>query len=159
MTKKDLQRWLDQAPWSMISEYTVPWVASGSKHGREMALKWINSKKEDVATAGWMTLGCLVTVKDDADLDLAELTELLQRVRKTIHQQPNRVRYAMNSFVIAVGTAVAPLTDLARQAAEAIGKVSVDMGETACKVPYAPDYIEKVRQRGTIGKKRKTAKC
>ena len=48
---------------------------------------------------------------------------------------------------------------LAVRTAEAIGPVSVDMGDTACKVPYAPDYIQKIRQRGTIGKKRKTAKC
>lgn len=41
---------------------------------------------------------------------------------------------------------------------ERIGTVTVDMAGTACKVPSAPDYIEKVRQRGTIGKKRKSAK-
>ena len=40
-----------------------------------------------------------------------------------------------------------------------IGKVSVDKGDTACKVPFAPEYIEKARKRGTIGKKRKSAKC
>jgi len=33
------------------------------------------------------------------------------------------------------------------------------MGGTACKLPYSPDYIKKVQQRGTIGKKRKTVKC
>ena len=33
------------------------------------------------------------------------------------------------------------------------------MGDTSCKVPDAPDYIEKVKARGTIGKKRKSAKC
>ena len=36
---------------------------------------------------------------------------------------------------------------------------TVDMGGTARKVPYAPDYIKKTQQRGSIGKKRKTAKC
>jgi hypothetical protein len=40
-----------------------------------------------------------------------------------------------------------------------IGPVTVDMGDTACKVPYAPDYVQKVVDRGTVGKKRKTAKC
>ena len=45
------------------------------------------------------------------------------------------------------------------QTALKIGKVSVDVGDTACKIPYAPDYIEKIKKRGTIGKKRKTAKC
>ena len=33
------------------------------------------------------------------------------------------------------------------------------MGETSCKVPLAVDYIRKAQQRGSIGKKRKTAKC
>ena len=65
----------------------------------------------------------------------------------------------MNGFVIGVGCYVAPLSELALQTAEAIGKVECDMGDTACKVPFAPDYIRKVKQRGTIGKKRKTAKC
>jgi hypothetical protein len=45
------------------------------------------------------------------------------------------------------------------QTAKAIGEVSVDLGDTSCKVPFAPEYIEKVRKRGAIGKKRKTAKC
>jgi hypothetical protein len=65
----------------------------------------------------------------------------------------------MNGFVIAVGTYVTSLTDLAMQTAKAIGEVSVDLGDTSCKVPFAPEYIEKVRKRGAIGKKRKTAKC
>jgi hypothetical protein len=41
----------------------------------------------------------------------------------------------------------------------ASGLVEVDMGNTACKVPFAPDYIQKVKDRGTIGKKRKSARC
>jgi hypothetical protein len=40
-----------------------------------------------------------------------------------------------------------------------IGEVTVDMGGTACKVPSAAEAIEKVRKRGAIGKKRKSAKC
>ncbi len=122
-------------------------------------MKWIDSKKEKVAVTGWATLSSLVGIKDDADLDLEKLTQLLLRVQKTIHKEPDRVRYAMNGFVIALGCYVQPLSDLAVQTAEKIGEVSVDVGDTSCKVPYAPDYIEKVRKRGTIGKKRKTAKC
>src|SRR3984893_17397899 len=47
MTRKDLQRWVEQAYWYMLSEYTVPWVAAGSKHGLAVALEWIESKKEN----------------------------------------------------------------------------------------------------------------
>src|SRR5439155_994786 len=96
MTKKDLQRWADQAYWYMLSEYTVPWVTAGSNHGLELALTWIKSKKEGIAATGWATLSSLVAIKDDDDLDLGQLKELLDRVGKTIHQQPNRVRHVMN---------------------------------------------------------------
>jgi len=65
----------------------------------------------------------------------------------------------MNGFVIAVGSYVKALTELALQTAARIGPVTVDMDGTACKVPYAPDYIQKVKKRGAIGKKRKTTKC
>src|SRR3989442_5964483 len=99
----------------MLSEYTVPWVAAESKHGRELALEWIESDKESVAAAGWATLSSLVAIKDDADLDLAELKRLLQRVQNTIHQQVNRVRYGMNRVVISVGSYVAALTNLTLQ--------------------------------------------
>jgi hypothetical protein len=100
-----------------------------------------------------------MSIKDDADLDLAELKGLLQRVQKTIHQQPNRVRHVMNGFIIAAGSYVQPLTALALQTAAKIGPVTVDMGNTACKLPDASEYIKKVQKRGSIGKKRKTAKC
>jgi hypothetical protein len=43
--------------------------------------------------------------------------------------------------------------------AERIGKVSVDMGGTACKVHLATAYIKKTADKGTIGKKRKSARC
>jgi 3-methyladenine DNA glycosylase AlkD len=159
MTKKDVRHWLAKANCTAICGSIVAWVAAESAHGRELALDWIQSKDESTAHAGWVTLGSLVAIKDDSDLDPAELRGLLRRVEQTIHQERNRVRYAMNGFVIALGTYVRGLTDLAIQVGEKIGKVSVDMGNTACKVPFAPDYIRKAQKRGVVGRKRTTAKC
>jgi 3-methyladenine DNA glycosylase AlkD len=159
MTAKDLQHWLAKTNCIPLCGSTVAWVAAESGHGWDLALEWIESKTELVATAGWATLSSLVAVRQDTDLDLARLKQLLARVQKTIHEQPDRVRYCMNGFVIAVGTYVRQLTDLALKTGEKIGKVSVDTGDTSCKVPSAPEYIEKARKRGGIGKKRKTARC
>ena len=158
MTKKDLQEWIENATWGMVAEYTVPWVAAASPHGREMALKWIDSKDEAIASAGWATYGSLVATKEDADLDLPEIKSLLQRVAKSIHQQPNRVKYAMNGFVIAVGAYMKPLNKVAIAAAKDIGPVAVEL-VGACKIPFAPDQIKKMEARGTLGKKRKSPKC
>lgn len=159
MTEDDLQRWVEQAYWSLLSESTVPWVAAEGLYGREMALRWIESDTDTIACAGWRTLSSITGIKPDADLDIEELRSLLARVKNSIHNQPNRVRNTMNGFVIAVGTNVTPLTEYAIECAESIGSVSVSMGSTACKVAYAPDYIARAVAGGSRGKKRKSAKC
>lgn len=159
MTRKDLQHWVSKADCDAIVSTAVAWVAAESKDGWELGLEWIESDKELVAAGGWATLSSLVSVRDDADLDQAGLKQLLKRVQKSIHRQPNDVRSRMNAFVIAVGGYVKALTDEALKTGEAVGQVSVDVGDTACKVPYAPEYIRKIRARGAIGKKRKTARC
>jgi 3-methyladenine DNA glycosylase AlkD len=159
MTKKDLRHWVVKANCIAICGTAVAWVAAESRHGWELGLEWIDSDKEPVATAGWETLASLAAIKDDSELDLAALKKLLQRVEKTIRKQPNKVRYSMNGFVIAVGTYVQALSDVAMATGKSIGEVTVDMGNTSCKVPFAPDYIMKAKKRGTIGNKRSTAKC
>jgi len=112
-----------------------------------------------VAASGWCTYSGLVATKADALLDLAEIERLLATIVKEIHAAPNRVRSAMNGFVIAVGTYVKPLLKQARAAAQKIGEVSVDVGDTACKVPLASAYIAKNEAAGRVGKKRKTIRC
>ena len=159
MTVDDLRMWADTATCAPLCSSTVAWVASESHHGREVALEWIESDNPNTAVAGWATFSSLVAIKDDADLDIAELRSLLERVKKEIHTAPNRVRSSMNNFVISIGTYVKELSDEAMQAGKEIGTVYVDMGNTACKVPFSPDYIQKARDKGTVGKKRKTAKC
>jgi 3-methyladenine DNA glycosylase AlkD len=159
MTKAQLQKWVKTAAWGMVGEYTVPWVTSESRFGAELAREWIDSPKEEIAASGWCTFGSLVAIKPDEELDLAELEKLLNRVQKEIHSAPNRVRYTMNGFMIAVGSYVPALSPKAKAVAKAVGKVEVNMGDTACKVPDAVEYIAKVEKAGRQGKKRKSAMC
>jgi 3-methyladenine DNA glycosylase AlkD len=159
MTREDLERWVEKSDNGAVSGSTVPWVAAGSPHGMELALEWIESPKDFVAGAGWVTLSSLVAIKDDSELDVAELKRLLKRVERTIHKAPDIVRYQMNGFVISVGAYVRDLTAMAIEVGEKIGPVHADLGNNQCQVPFSPDYIRKVEKRGAIGKKRKSAKC
>ena len=159
MTKKDLNDWVEKANWHMVSEYTVAWIAAESNYGWELARKWIQSKVDKIASSGWATLSSLVSIKADEDLDVETITELLDQVGDSIHEATNRTRYTMNGFVIAVGTYVSALTGKAQKVAQKIGKVNVEMGGTACKVPLAEQYIQKVVDKGRVGKKRKMARC
>lgn len=159
MSKKDIQQWAERSHSSGISEYTVSWVAAESEYGWELGMKWIDSPKENIASAGWNTLSGVMAMKPDNELDIATIKELLQRIIKEIHSAPNRVRYTMNGFVIGVGACIKELTKEAIETSKKIGDVYVDMEGTACKVPAAVEYIKKMEAKGYIGKKKKTVKC
>lgn len=160
ITKKQLNDWVEKAYWYYLSEFAVPWVAAETEYGFELGLKWIKSKKEGTAAAGWATLANYASVHPDEKLDIKTYEKLLEQVGKTIHDlPPNRVRYTMNGFVIAVGSYIKELTKKAQTVAENIGKVTVEMGNTACKVPLAKDYIQKIIDKDRVGKKRKAARC
>lgn len=159
MTKKDLQAWVKAAVSNNISEYTVPWVAAGSRYGLELAMEWINSKEEHIAASGWATLSGLAALKPDSELDITTLKSLIARAEKNIHSAKNRERAMMNGFIISAGTYVTGLTKDALAAAKKIGQVTVDMNGTACKVPDAAEYINKAIGKGQHGKKKKILKC
>lgn len=159
MSAKELQKWAEQANCPTLREYTVAWVTAESKHGMEKALEWIKSKDEGLASTGWATLGDILSIKADDELDIALIKDLLKKVEQGIAKSPGRVKYTMNGFVISVGIYVKELSPLAKEIGRKIGKVTVNMGDTACKVPYAPEYIEKAESKKAIGKKRKSARC
>ncbi len=159
ISKKELEEWADQAYWYYLSEFAVPWVASETPHAWVLGQKWIKSKEERFACAGWATLSNFAALNEDKNLDIKAYSKLLDKVGKEIHKAQNRVRYTMNGFVIAVGSYIPELTKKAQEIADKIGKVEVQMGGTACKVPLATTYIQKVIDKDRVGKKRKTARC
>ena len=158
MTKRQLDLWARNSRWYMISEYTVPFVAHEHEDAAAIAMKWIKSKTECVAAAGWATYAGVLATREDEHLDLHEIKSLLKQIESKIDDAANRVRYSMNGFVISVAACVKPLLKDAKATAKKIGKVEVNMGNTSCKVPLATEYIAKIESSGRIGAKRKTIK-
>ncbi|TDL52678.1 DNA alkylation repair protein [Paenibacillus dendritiformis] len=159
MDKETLQAWAKKANWYALAEYTVAGVAAESPYALELAREWMQSSDEMIATCGWSTYANYVSITKDECLDLEEIRRLLQQIAATIHSEKNRVCYTMNMFVIVVGSYVRPLHEEAVSVAEAIGKVEVHMGQTACKVPDAVPYIEKTVAAGKLGTRKKTCIC
>ena len=159
MTRDDLYNWVEKAYWYMLSEFTVAWVASESRYGMELGVEWIDSDEEMIAAAGWATLASLASIKNDEDIDEKIYIKLLERVSSTIHIERNRVRQSMNNFVISVGGYCKHLSADALRIAASLGTIGVDMGNTACKVPDATTYIRKMIDRGSLTKKKKSARC
>jgi 3-methyladenine DNA glycosylase AlkD len=159
MTKEQLQKWAEDAYWYMLSEYPVAWVTAESNFAWELALEWIESDKENIASSGWSTLSFFIAIKKDEEIDLVKIEELLEFVSANIHSSKNRVKYTMNGFVISVGSYIKPLHKKSMEIATKIGKVNVEMAGTSCKVPLAKEYIEKIKTNFKVGIKRKTSFC
>ena len=77
LSRRELDDWANTATWNMISAYTVPWVAVEHPEGWNAALEWIESPHEKLAVAGWSTLGGIVAVDEDEDLDLKAIEQAI----------------------------------------------------------------------------------
>jgi len=159
LTESDLQEWAENAKSPMIREYTVAWVAAESQFAEKLALEWINSPSSDLHTIGWATISSFISITPDSALNLDTLRSLVKQVINTIAMAPDREKLAMNDFVISCGTYVSALGEEAKKAAMQIGKISANMGDTACKIPDALEKIVKAENKGIVGKKRKSARC
>ena len=153
--KNTLNKWAKEAYWYYISDHTVPNVTSRTKYAFELALEWINSDSEFIESAGWTTLARFVSHSTPDSNQMEILQSHLKQAGESLHKAKNRVRYAMNGFIIACGSFEPSLNPAAREVAIQIGKVEVEMGGTACKVPLATEYIKKVTDMGKMGVKRK----
>jgi 3-methyladenine DNA glycosylase AlkD len=158
-SKATLLDWAQKAYWYIAAEYTVAQVAAESDYAIELARKWMKSEEEMIAVWGWSTYSNYLSITPDEKLDLSEIRDLLSQIKNNIHGERNRVRYVMNGFVISVGAYVTELSEDAKKVADYIGKVQVDVGNTACKVPLATEYIKKIEVKNRVGLKRKTCIC
>ena len=159
VTKAELNRWAKEASWGLIANSVVAALAAESPHAVAVASKWVDSKKELIASAGWTTLAHYVSVTDDAEIDGGLLEDYLKRATSEIHDQADIVKAAMNGYIISLGSYYGKLTKKVKAAAKKIGIVEVDHGNTACKTPDIIATVEKIEGMGRIGKKRKAARC
>ena len=154
MTEKDLNEWVEGAYWYMLSDYTVADTAARCPAGFDLALSWIDSGSEFIESAGWSTLSAWISYYEPDRERMDTITGLLDRAGRELHESKNRTRYSMNGFIIACGSFLTTHTEQSLTIAESVGKVTVDMVGTACKVPPASASIKKVIKLGRQGKKR-----
>ena len=115
--------------------------AAKTKHAVSKAKTWHRKKSEWLSAAGWTLIARLAL--DDRELPDEFFEDSLTVIEEGIQRAPNRVRHTMNGAVIAIGLRNEKLTKSALAAAQRIGKVEVDHGETSCQTPDAAAYIQR----------------
>jgi len=140
LDSKTLSAWLAGLNSDPIAGAFADAAARAPRAGAN-AEKWIRSKREWTALAGWCVLSRLARAGELGDEFFAPYIPTIER---DIHAAKNRVRYAMNGALIAIGARSAAMRKPALEAAARIGKVEVDHGDTDCKTPDAVEYIKKI---------------
>jgi 3-methyladenine DNA glycosylase AlkD len=159
MTEADFDRWIDGAYFYMLSDYVVAVTLAEADIAQVVADKWIASGEELRMSAGWSCYCWLLGNRPDSEFSASKLASMLDQVKKTIHNSPDRTKSAMNNFNYTVAISYLPLHEKAIETAKAVGPVEMNRGKKKPSILLASENIQKELDRGRLGFKRKYVRC
>jgi 3-methyladenine DNA glycosylase AlkD len=142
-----LDKWVHDLRDYLVADALTGYIAQ-TGFARAKMETWTADDGEWIGTVGWNLLTHLA-MHDDM-LPEAFFEPYLATIERELHQRKNRVRYAMNNALIAIGLRSPALEARATGVARHLGKVHVDHGETNCKTPDAIAYINKAKARKQV---------
>lgn len=159
MTVEDFNRWMEAAYFYMLSDYVVAVTLAEAPIAQEVADAWIASGEELKISAGWSCYCWLLGNRKDSEFSESKLANMLDVVKNTIHDVPERTKSAMNNFLYTVAISYVPLHEQAVATAQAIGPVEMKRDNKKSTQLNAYETIQKEIERGRIGFKRKYVRC
>lgn len=159
MTEKDFERWIDRAYFYMLSDYVVAVTLAETDIAQEVADRWIASGVELKMSAGWSCYCWLLGNRPDDKFSKEKIAAMLDLVASTIHDAPERTKYAMNNFIYTVGVSYLPLHEKAVTIAKEVGPVEVNGNNNKTKLLDASVNLQKAIDKGQLGFKRKYVRC
>ncbi|GIP42492.1 hypothetical protein J45TS6_09510 [Paenibacillus sp. J45TS6] len=159
MTEKDFERWIDRAYFYMLSDYVVAVTLAETDIAQEVADRWIASDVELKMSAGWSCYCWLLGNRPDGEFSEEKIAAMLDLVASTIHDAPERTKYAMNNFIYTVGVSYLPLHEKAVTIAKEVGPVEVNGNNNKTKLLDASVNLQKAIDKGQLGFKRKYVRC
>lgn len=159
MTEADFDRWIDAAYFYMLSDYVVAVTLAEADIAQVVADKWIASGEELRMSAGWSCYCWLLGNRKDSEFSESKIASMLDQVKNTIHDSPDRTKSAMNNFIYTVGISYLPLHDKAVETAKAVGPVEIRRDKKKSSILLASENIQREVDRGKLGFKRKYVRC
>lgn len=159
MTADDYDRWMDAAYFYMLSDFVVAVTLAESDIAQEVADRWIASGEELRMSGGWSCYCWLLGSRPDREFSAGKLAGMLDTAARTIHDAPERAKYAMSNFIYTVGVSYLPLHEKAVEIAKAIRPVEVQRDKGKSKLLNPAANIQKEIDKGRVGFKRKYVRC
>jgi 3-methyladenine DNA glycosylase AlkD len=159
MTEADFERWIDGAYFYMLSDFVVSVTLAEADIAQEVADKWIASGDELRMSAGWNCYCWLLGNRPDDQFSESKIANRLDVVKNTIHDSPERTKYAMSNFIYTVGVSFVPLHDAAFETAKEVGPIEVSGTKKKSTVLFPSERIQKAVDKDGLGFKRKHVRC
>ena len=159
MTEQDFDRWIDAAYFYMLSDYVVAVTLAEADIAQQVADKWIASGEELKMSAGWSCYCWLLGNRKDHEFSESKLANMLEVVKNTIHDSPERTKSAMNNFLYTVAISYVPLHEKALETAKEVGPVEIKKDNKKSSFVHAYENIQKDVDKGRVGFKRKYVRC
>ncbi|MEH7275335.1 DNA alkylation repair protein [Neobacillus vireti] len=159
MTEADFDRWIEAAYFYMLSDYVVAVTLAEADIAQKVADKWIASGEELRMSAGWSCYCWLLGNRKDSEFNADKLASMLDQVKITIKDAPERTKSAMNNFIYTVAISYVPLHEKAVETAKAVGPVEMMRDKKKSSILHASENIQKELDRGRLGFKRKYVRC
>src|SRR5690606_29583169 len=125
MTEQDYERWMDGAYFYMLSDFVVAVTLSESDIAQQVADKWIASGEELRMSAGWSCYCWLLGNRLDNEFPESKISNMLDIVKNTIRDSPERTKSSMNNFLYTVGISYLPLHEKAVETTKEVGTVEI----------------------------------
>ena len=159
MTASDFDRWIDAAYFYMLSDYVVAVTLAETDIAQQVADKWIASGEELKMSAGWSCYCWLLGNRKDDEFSENKLANMLDVVKNTIQDSPERTKSAMNNFLYTVAISYVPLHEKAFETAKEVGPVEIKKDNKKSTFVHAFESIQKDIDKGRVGFKRKYVRC
>lgn len=159
MRASDFERWMEGAYFYMLADHVVAVTLSESDIAQEVADKWIASGEELKMSAGWSCYCWLLGNRPDPEFSESKISSMLDLVKETIHDSPERAKSAMNNFLYTVAISYRPLNEKAIATAKEVGMVEMKKEGKKSSFLNAYESIQKQMDKGRLGFKRKYVRC
>ncbi|MHC6176837.1 DNA alkylation repair protein [Glutamicibacter sp. X7] len=139
-TLEDLDRWLREEPTPKVQDWLLSYVVKKSKLLEQARQSWIADPTPEVASAGWELTAFQVAKAPD----VLDLPALLDTIEAQMKHAPERLQWAMNNTLAAIGIEREPLRERAVRIGHELGVLADYPTPPGCTSPFAPVWIEEI---------------
>jgi hypothetical protein len=156
VSEADLDAWLAEMDSYVLVDVFVAELASRMPGRLARAERWIASRRDRTAQAGWDLMNAVALSDEDVPDDY--LVAQLDRIAERISGYGNWTRRSASNAITGIGLRNEALEGAARRTAERMGAIDFDPGQTSCVMPDPIAYLEKTKAYRAAQAERRAAK-